>query len=101
MAGIVGKYLLPEFSRRLAEELKSDDIRVSVNRMSVSRPALKPFSKATDHASVASTENTSAGTIDVNDNSPIQPVADRSSAIFRVLLVLVALAVIFYFFMHR
>ena len=101
MAGVVGKYLLPEFSKMLTEQLKSGDIRVSVNRMSVSRPAVKLFGKAADHASVASTENTSAGTIEVNDNSPIQPVADRSSTILRVLLVLVAVAVILYFFMHR
>jgi hypothetical protein len=110
LAGVVGKYLLPELSQALAKQGGSGDIKVFVDRK-VSFTAKSGFQKP----SFGSAQNfqpsgagqspnsapSSGSVVDAGDNSPITFEKSKSWPILRFLLTLLVVAVLMYFFLHR
>jgi len=117
--GLVGKYLTPELSQALAVQGNSGDIQVFVNRktgvtvnagshtlsLGLARDLTAPtsISNTTTIIEAANAKPTDdicgklGGTI---SNTPIEPEASSSGKVFRILLlVLVAMALV-YFFLH-
>ena len=108
LAGVVGKYFLPELSQALAKQGGSGDIKVFVDRK-VSFTAKSGFQKP-GFGSTQDLQPTSAlqprdansgGVVDAGDTSPITPEASNSWPIFRFLLTLLVIAALMYFFLHR
>jgi hypothetical protein len=108
LAGVVGKYLLPELSQALAKQGGSGDIKVFVDRK-VSFTAKSGFQKpgfdSTQDLQPTSAlqprDANSGGVVDAGDSSPITPEASNSWPIFRFLLTLLVIAALMYFFLHR
>ena len=111
LAGVVGKYFLPELSQALAKQGGSGDIKVLVDRK-VSFTANHPgSSKLTlDNAQnfqpsgAGQSPNSTAsggGVVDAGDSGPITFEKSKSWPILRFLLTLLVVAVLMYFFLHR
>lgn len=99
LAGVVGKYLLPELSQALAKQGGTGDIKVFVDRK-VSFTANPDSQKPT----FGGTQNFQpSGTLQPPsiDNSPLTFEKSKSWPIFRFLLALLVAAVLVYFFLHR
>ena len=107
LAGIVGKYFLPELSQALAKQGGSGDIKIFVDRK-VSFTANPGSQKLTlDNAQNFLPSGTiqpganRGDTLDAGDSSPITREAGTSWPILRFLLVLFVIAALMYFFRHR
>ena len=108
VAGVVGKYFLPELSQALAGKLGSGEVKVFVDRK-VSFTASAGSHKLTIGVkqdlqpadSIQPQDGESGAVVDPGDDSPIHPAAEHSGTIFRFLLALLAIAALMYFFLHR
>jgi hypothetical protein len=99
IAGVLGKYFLPEFSEALAQH-GSGDMRVTVNKNVTFTTS--SFKTAQDAASSLQAPDASPGNLVGNSSdSPITPEKDRSSGILRFLLFLIVVLAAMYFFLHR
>jgi hypothetical protein len=105
IAGVLGKYFLPELSQALAQK-GSGDIHVEVNKKIslTTTPAKAPFGIAQDAASLQP-KNASSGTfsldLDASSNTPITRETSHTGTIVRFLLTLLAVVAVMYFFLHR
>jgi hypothetical protein len=108
LAGVVGKYFLPELTQALAKQGGSGDIKVFVDRKVsfTANPGSQKF--ALDNTQNFQPSGTlqpqdanSAGVVNAGDSSPITPEASKSWPIFRFLLTLLVIAALMYFFLHR
>ena len=103
LAGVVGKYFLPELSQALAKQGGSGDIKVFVDR-TVSVTA-SPGSQELSSDRMQNFQP--SGTIPIGDvanagdSSPITFEKSKSWPILRFLLVLFVIAALMYFFRHR
>ena len=103
IAGVLGKYFLPELSQALAEK-SSGDIHVEVNKKIsfTTTPAKTPFPTAQDPASLQPRNAISGDlSLDASSNSPITREANHTGTIFRFLLFLLAIGAVMYFLLHR
>ena len=108
LAGVVGKYFLPELSQALAKQGGSGDIKVFVERkvsFTANPGSQKPTFGSTQDLNPAGTPQpqgaTSRDIIDAGNNSPITYEASSSWPIFRFLLTLLVIAALMYFFLHH
>ena len=123
LAGVVGKYLLPELSQVLAKQGGSGDVKVFVDRkvsFTTNPSSHKPArdNKQNDNLEndnlqddnrqnfqLPGTPQPQAPTIEdvmnAGDTSPITPEVSNSWPIFRFLLTLLVIAVLMYFFLHN
>jgi hypothetical protein len=99
LAGVVGKYFLPELSQTLTKQGGAGEIKVFVDRKA-------GFGESTGPKTVtfggAQTFRPS-GTLQTPniDNSPLAFEKSKSWPIFRFLLTLLVIAALIYFFLHR
>jgi hypothetical protein len=105
IAGVLGKYFLPELSEALAKQ-GSGDIHVTVNKqISVTTSRAKtPFASLDLQPSGPQPQSAINGdfSVDASSNSPITHETNHTSAIFRFLLFLLAIGTVMYFFLrHR
>jgi len=108
LAGVLGKYFMPELSQALANQGGSGDVKVFVNRK-VSFTAQAGSHKLTlgdaqdlqPAGSIQPQDAKSGGLVAPNDSSPITPETSGSWTIFRFLLTLLVIAALMYFFLHR
>ena len=110
LAGVVGKYFLPELAKALEKQGGSGDLRVFVDRK-VSFTAKSGFQKPSfgsaqgfppsgasqSMSSVAS----GSGVVDAGDSGPITFEKSKSWPILRFLFTLLVVAALMYFFLHR
>ena len=108
LAGVVGKYFLPELSQVLAKQGGSGDVKVIVDRklsFGVKAGSQTPSPdgannlKATGRSQPRATN--SGGAVDASDSSPITFEASKSWPILRFFLVLIVIAALMYFLGHR
>ena len=124
LAGVLGKYFLPELSQALASQGNSGDIKVFVNRslrVNVSTGSqkqtfgntptygcqdarLSPAGAESEYLQPAGSfrppDVKNGDVADAGDNSPIHPATDGNWTTFRLLALLV-IAALMYFFLHR
>ncbi len=108
LAGVLGKYFMPELSQALANQGGSGDVKVFVNRK-VSFTTQAGSNKLTlgdaqdlqPAGSIQPQDANSGGLVAPNDSSPITPETSGSWTIFRFLLTLLVIAALMYFFLHR
>jgi len=103
LAGVVGKYFLPELSQALAQQAGSGDIKVFVNRnvgfnANASSQKLAFNNSQTPQPLGASH---SGEVVNAGDNSPISFEKNNTWPIVRFFLTLLAIAALMYFFFHR
>jgi len=108
LAGVLGKYFMPELSQALANQGGSGDVKVFVNRkVSFTTQAGSPKLTLGDAqdlqpaGSIQPQDANSGGLVVPDDNSPIIPETSGSWTIFRFLLTLLVIAALMYFFLHR
>lgn len=107
LAGVVGKYLLPELSQALAKQGGSGDIKVFVDRkvsFTASPGSQKPTLDSTQNFQPSGTlqQDPNRGDIlDAGDSSPITREAGTSWPIVRFLVALLVIALLMYFFRHH
>jgi hypothetical protein len=108
LAGVLGKYFMPELSQALANQGGSGDVRVFVNRkVSFTTQAgshkltLGDVQNLQPASSIQAPDVNSGGSVAPNDSSPITPETSGSWTIFRFLLALLMIAALMYFFLHR
>jgi hypothetical protein len=107
LAGVVGKYFLPELSQALAKQGRSGDVKVFVDRnlgFTANAGLQKPTLDRTQDLKPAGTlqpQGANNGVVDAGDSSPITPEASHSWPIFRFLLALLIITALMYFFLHR
>jgi hypothetical protein len=110
LAGVVGKYFLPELAQALEKQGGSGDVRVFVDRKvgittkagtqeltSDSMQNFPPSGASQSMSSIAS----GGGVVDAGDIGPITFEKSKSWPILRFLLTLLVVAVLMYFFLHR
>jgi hypothetical protein len=106
VAGVLGKYFLPELSEALAKQ-GSGDIHVEVNKKIsfTTTPSKMTFANTEDARPTASLEpqNVISGdfSLDASSNSPITRESNHTGAIFRFLAFLLAIGAVMYFLLHR
>jgi hypothetical protein len=103
LAGVVGKYFLPELSQALAQQGGSGDIKVFVDRkvgFTTNASSQKPafHNSQTSQPSGASH---SGDVVNAGDNSPITFEKNKTWPIVRFFLTLLVIAALMYFFRHR
>ncbi len=107
LAGVVGKYLLPELSQALAKQGGSGDIKVFVDRkvsFTASPGSQEPPFDNLQNFQPSGTLQPGANLGDIlnaGDSSPITREAGTSWPILRFFLVLLVVAALMYFFRHR
>jgi hypothetical protein len=111
LAGVVGKYLLPELSQALAKQGGSGDIvdrKVSFTAKSgFQKPSFgnaqnfQPSGAGQSPNSAPNSAASSGSVVDAGDSSPITFEKSKSWPILRFLLTLLVVAVLMYFFLHR
>jgi hypothetical protein len=110
LAGVVGKYFLPELAQALEKQGGSGDLRVFVDRKvgittkagtqeltSDSMQNFPPSGARQPMSSVAS----GGSVVDAGDSGPITFEKSKSWPILRFLLTLLVVAALMYFFLHR
>jgi hypothetical protein len=103
VAGVLGKYFLPQLSQALAQK-GTGDIHVEVNKSITitTTPAKTPFATAQDPASIQPRNAISGDfSLDASSNSPITRETRHTGTILRFLLTLLAVVAVMYFFLHR
>ena len=105
IAGVLGKYFLPEFSQVLAQQ-GSGDIHVEVNKkISFTTSAAKtPFANTQDPQPAAIPPQAAISgdvSLDPDSDSPIKREPRNRGAVVRFLLFLLAVIVAMYFLVHR
>jgi hypothetical protein len=108
LAGVVGKYFLPELSQALEKQGGSGDIKVFVDRKvsftaksGFQKPSFRNAQDPQPTGAFQPQDANSGGVVDAGDSSPIAPEASNSWPIFRFLLTLLVLAALMYLFLHR
>jgi hypothetical protein len=108
LAGVIGKYLVPELTEALAKRGNSGDIKVFVNRtLGVTTRAgsheltLGNTQQLQPAAPIQAQAGKSTEVVDPGDSSPITPEASSLGTIFRFLLALLVIAAMIYVFLHR
>ena len=103
LAGVVGKYFLPELSQALAKQGGSGDIKVFVDQ----KVSVTATPGSQELRSYRMQNYKPSGTIPIGDvvnagdSSPITFEKSKSWPILRFLLVLFVIAALMYFFRHR
>jgi hypothetical protein len=108
LAGVVGKYVLPELAQALEKQGGSGDLRVFVDRK-VSFTAKSGFQKPSfgsaqnfpPSGASQSMSSVASGGVDAGDSGPITFEKSKSWPILRFLLTLLVVAALMYFFLHR
>jgi hypothetical protein len=110
LAGVVGKYFMPELAQALEKQGGSGDVRVFVDRkVSITTKAgtqeltsggMQNFPPSGAGQSMSSTAS-GGGVVDAGDSGPITFEKSKSWPILRFLLTLLVVAALMYFFLHR
>jgi hypothetical protein len=108
LAGVVGKYLVPELTEVLAKQGNSGEIKVFVNRKVSFTTKAVPQKVALGNTqdlqpagSIQTEEAKSTGVVNPADSSPITPEASGVGAMFRFLLAVLVIAAVIYVVLHR
>jgi hypothetical protein len=103
LAGVVGRYFLPELSQALAKQGGSGDIRVFVDRTTgfTTNASSQKLAFDNSQTSQPSGERHIGEVASVADSSPITFEKSKSWPIIRFFLTLLVIAALMYFFRHR
>ncbi len=105
LAGVVGKYVLPELSQALAKQGGAGDVKVFVDRkvgFAANAGSQKLISdRMQDFQPSGTIQPSNIGDVVTGDNSPITFEKSKSWPIVRFLLTLLVIAALMYFFLHR
>lgn len=105
LAGVVGKYLLPELSQALAKQGGAGEVKVFVDRKASFTESTGPktvtFGGAQTFRPSGTLQPPSTGDVATGGNSPIAFEKSKSWPIVRFLLTLLVIAGLMYFFLHR
>jgi hypothetical protein len=106
LAGVVGKYFLPELAQALEKQGGAGDVRVFVDRMASFRANVGSQNLTSDTmqnfpSSGAGQAAGSDRVVDAEDSSPITFEKGTSWPILRFLLTVLVVAVLMYLFLHR
>ena len=108
LAGVIGKYLVPELTEALAKQGNSGDIKVFMNRtLSVTtragshRLTLGSTQGPDPSGSGQALDAKNTAGINAGDSSPITPEPSSIGTIFRFLLAVLVIAATIYVFLHR
>jgi hypothetical protein len=94
VVGMLGRYMMPEFSQALSGQPGSGEVSVTVTRNT-------SFATVTRNTSFAKDKDQIKQIANLADGIPLAPQPSRSWPVVRFLLALIIMSVLLYFYRHR